>query len=150
MANVHDVAAYVVGSFEAPISTMKLQKLTYFGQGWSLGLLDRPMFSEDFEAWRRGPVCDPLYQRHRGEFNVGAWDGDADAIGEREKYVLEAMLANYGALSGLELGELTHRQGTPWSEVRRQSGLAEAASSKVQIPKDLMKSYFAKALQVAS
>jgi uncharacterized phage-associated protein len=37
MADVHDVAAYILGQ-RSPITALKLQKLVYYSQAWSLGL----------------------------------------------------------------------------------------------------------------
>lgn len=34
-----------------------MQKLIYFAQGVSLALLDRPLFTEEMEAWEHGHVA---------------------------------------------------------------------------------------------
>ena len=65
MADVIDVANYILeisreesGDDEYElISHMKLQKLVYFCQGYSLALYGRPLFPEPIEAWTHGPVC---------------------------------------------------------------------------------------------
>jgi uncharacterized phage-associated protein len=41
MASVHDVAAYILKKL-GTMSTMKLQKLCYYGQGWSLAWDEKP------------------------------------------------------------------------------------------------------------
>lgn len=40
---------------------MKLQKLVFCSQVYSLVTLDEPFFSDDFEAWINGPVCPSLF-----------------------------------------------------------------------------------------
>ncbi|MBD5559274.1 MAG: DUF4065 domain-containing protein [Clostridia bacterium] len=39
-----------------PITTMKLQKLLYYAQVWSLVWDENELFPEKFEAWANGPV----------------------------------------------------------------------------------------------
>jgi uncharacterized phage-associated protein len=46
MANVHDVAAYILEKVGEPISTMKLQKLVYYSQAWHLAWDEEPLFFE--------------------------------------------------------------------------------------------------------
>jgi len=43
MAAAHDVAAYVL-SKKSPMTAMKLQKLLYYSQAWSLVWNDKPLF----------------------------------------------------------------------------------------------------------
>ena len=70
MASVFDVAKYVL-EHTGQITTMKLQKLVYYCQAWSLAWDGKPLFPEEFRAWANGPVCKELYERHRGQFVVG-------------------------------------------------------------------------------
>ncbi len=41
---------------ESFMSNLRLNKLMYYTQAWSLVLLGRPLFEADFEAWDFGPV----------------------------------------------------------------------------------------------
>lgn len=40
---------------------MKLQKLVFCSQAYSLVTLDELLFSDDFEAWINGSVCPSLF-----------------------------------------------------------------------------------------
>ena len=71
VVSVDDVAAYIL-SRKGPMSAMKLQKLVYYCQAWSLVWDDAPLFREPIEAWANGPVCPPLWERHRGRFELSA------------------------------------------------------------------------------
>ena len=57
--SVFDVAAYILDKL-GPISTIKLQKLVYYCQAWSLVWDEEPLFSERIEAWVNGPVVREL------------------------------------------------------------------------------------------
>ena len=47
------------------ITNQKLNNLMYFAQGWSLALLGRPLFSNEIQAWRYGPVIPAIYHEYR-------------------------------------------------------------------------------------
>ena len=61
MVSAHDVAAYILEE-HGPLSAMKLQKLVYYSQAWSLVWDDRQLFREAVEAWANGPVVRELYE----------------------------------------------------------------------------------------
>ena len=70
MANIFDVSEYILTSIGDQISTMKLQKLCYYAQAWSLAWGKGALFSEDFYKWENGPVCPKLFYVHQGEFYI--------------------------------------------------------------------------------
>src|SRR5680860_208464 len=69
MASVLDVAEYILKE-TGSMTTMKLQKLVYYSQAWSLVWDEKPLFGEPIEAWANGPVVRALYEAHRGRFQV--------------------------------------------------------------------------------
>lgn len=143
MVTVHDVAARIVNSFEHGITTMKLQKLAYFTQGWAYDLIKRPMFVEDFEAWRNGPVCFDLFDKHRREYFVDEWPhGDETQLRPEDRIVVDAVLKNFGALSGEQLSNFTHEADTSWSKVRAEKGVPNGRRTSVVIPKEYIRAEF--------
>jgi len=68
-ASIIDVAEYLL-SKEGEMSTMKLQKLLYFCQGWNLAWTGHPLFDNEFEAWASGPVVRELFELHKNELSV--------------------------------------------------------------------------------
>ncbi|WP_311245432.1 MULTISPECIES: type II toxin-antitoxin system antitoxin SocA domain-containing protein [unclassified Microbacterium] len=68
--SIYDCAAYILQRFETPVSTMKLQKLLYLAQGWSLAITGRPLFDAEFEAWPSGPVNREIFELLKGEYTV--------------------------------------------------------------------------------
>ena len=65
MADVTDVARYVVDRCGS-LTTIKLQKLLYYCQGWHLAWESDKLFDAEIEAWANGPVVQEIYRLHRG------------------------------------------------------------------------------------
>jgi uncharacterized phage-associated protein len=139
MATVHDVAAYIL-SKTGTITTMKLQKLVYYSQAWSLVWDDRPLFGETIQAWVNGPVVRELYDAHRGAFDVSAWpQGDASKLDATARDTVDAVLSFYGQHSGQYLSDLTHME-QPWKEARK--GLGPTDRSEATITPAMMNEYY--------
>ena len=118
MANAHDVAAYILQK-QSPMTAMKLQKLVYYSQAWSLVWDERPLFSETIEAWANGPVVPALYREHRGQFTVASWPtGNPSALSLDEQDTVNAVCKFYGQYTAQALSDLTHRE-KPWRDARR-------------------------------
>ena len=56
---------YEIQGQDADITPMKLQKLLYYCQGYSLALTGKPIFYEEIEAWKNGPVVESVYQEYK-------------------------------------------------------------------------------------
>ncbi|ULP49232.1 Panacea domain-containing protein [Mycolicibacter virginiensis] len=140
MASVHDVAAYIL-SVRGGMSTMKLQKLCYYSQGWALAWDEQPLFHEPIRAWANGPVVYELFDKHRGQFRVGrGWPhGNATNLKDFEKETVDAVLRSYGGLTGQQLSDKTHGE-TPWILARR--GTQEGALSTAELSLQAMQEYF--------
>ncbi|MEV0356616.1 type II toxin-antitoxin system antitoxin SocA domain-containing protein [Nocardia sp. NPDC050697] len=139
MTDVHDVAAYILER-SGPMTTMKLQKLCYYSQGWSLAWDGVPLFPESFRAWANGPVCYELFDCHRGRFQVQDWQwGSADRLNYEQRETVDAVLASYGKLTGQQLSDKTHAE-RPWVETRGE--LPDGAGAATEIPLDLMQEFF--------
>lgn len=98
--------------------TMKLQKLVYYSQAWSLVWDERPLFNEQIEAWANGPVVRALYEEHRGVFRIDNLPiGDPDKLSASERETVDQVLEFYGAKSSQWLSDLTHQEA-PWKNAR--------------------------------
>jgi len=139
MASVHDVAAYIIRKL-GPTSAMKLQKLVYYAQAWSLVWEERPLFKARIEAWANGPVVPALYQRHRGSFEIRRWTfGDADAIGPDDQSTINAVIKFYGHRSPQWLSDLTHMEA-PWIKARK--GVSPGNTCTNEITVESMAEYY--------
>ena len=142
MANVFDVACYILER-KPDITTMKLQKLCYYVQAWSLVWEEEPLFDEEFEAWANGPVCPELYAAHRGMYKVPISKFEdkksGDEFTEDQKETIDVILRDYGDKTPVWLSELTHKE-RPWKETR--GGLPLGSYCDTVISKELMQEYY--------
>ena len=118
MATVFDVAAYILQRY-GPMSAMKLQKLVYYSQAWSLVWDDEPLFSENIEAWINGPVVPALYQQHKGIFKIypGSIGGNPETLTTNQKETINAVCDAYSKFNAQQLSDLTHSE-TPYQNAR--------------------------------
>ena len=138
MASVHDVAAYIIEK-QGPMTAMKLEKLVYYAQAWSLVWDERPLFRERIEAWAAGPVVPALYYRHRGQFQVNEWEGNPGALTDNERETINAVLRFYGNKSSQWLSDLTHNE-EPW--IKARAGLAPLERGNREITPASMAEYY--------
>jgi uncharacterized phage-associated protein len=141
MVSVDDVAACILQR-KGRMSAMKLQKLVYYCQAWSLVWDDAPLFPETIQAWANGPVCPALWEHHRGRFELTApWQwGDPDRLSEEERATVEAVLDYYGDRPAQWLSDLTHAEA-PWAEARR--GMSPGMRGSREISHASMADYYA-------
>jgi len=148
MASVHDVAAYILER-HGPMTAMKLQKLVYYSQAWSLVWDEQALFPERIEAWANGPVVPALYAKHRGKFSVdrGALpDGNPEALGKDGTETVDGVLGFYGPKSAEWLSDLTHKE-LPWKLAR--VGVGEMENSDREITLDSMAEYYTRVAELA-
>lgn len=139
MASVLDVAQFILQK-QGKTTTMKLQKLVYYSQAWSLVWDEEPMFPEKIQAWANGPVVRKLYDQHRGAFQVTSLRrGNPDNLTDTQKETIYAVLEGYGNKSAQWLSDLTHME-KPWGATRK--GLQEGASSEKEIKHETLYSYY--------
>ncbi|KYK44311.1 hypothetical protein A1D31_36810 [Bradyrhizobium liaoningense] len=130
MATVFDVAKYIAER-AGEISAMKLQKLMYYAQAWSLVWDEQPLFSSDFEAWANGPVLPELYARHRGRFKVDAslfGEADSGKLTSDERETIDKVLGFYGDKTAQWLSNLTHQEA-PWLDARGDTPIGQASNA---------------------
>ena len=119
MANVFDVAEYIL-RHRGSMSTMKLQKLCYYCQAWSLVWDDAPLFDEEFHAWANGPVCKELFYKTQGKYSVCAEDetGGMGNLSDEQRETIDRVLEHYAPHDAQWLSQLTHMED-PWNEARK-------------------------------
>lgn len=143
MVTIFDVAKYILHAL-GQMSTMKLQKLCYYAQVWSLVWDDAPLFEEDFQAWANGPVCKDLFDQHKGAFYVTenspcVHSADSQRLNATQQETVNAVLKHYGDKDSQWLSNLTHME-RPWNDARQ--GLPAGVPCSNIITKDSMAMYY--------
>jgi uncharacterized phage-associated protein len=87
----------------------KLHKLLYYCQGHHLAAMGTPLFEERISAWDMGPVVGELWFAERTAGQATA----TRELNEAELNTVGYVLSRYGALTGRDLENLTHRE-QPW------------------------------------
>ena len=139
------------------ITPLKIQKLVYIAHGYHLAFTARdnppngsPLVNDEFaEAWRYGPVFPSLYHHFKRfggdpitefaediEFSYDDDTGKLDTksitpkIDPNDEFpcaLLNKIWEVYGEYTGLQLSDITHREGTPWEKTwKRRKGFRNA------------------------
>jgi uncharacterized phage-associated protein len=138
------------------ITPMQLQKLVYFAHGWHLALFDNALISEPVRAWRYGPVIKSVYNKFKEFGNNSITKKATDLkyfeergefvpvvpvlIGENKEVVVNRVWKVYGKYDGIQLSNITHQPGSPWSQVVAKYNNDPPLG--LTIPDDLIKDYF--------
>ena len=141
MADILDVAKYIL-QCKGKMSTWKLQKLCYYAQAWSIAWTEKPLFTDNFEAWANGPVCPKLFNIHRGLYTVDEEDisqGDIGHLTEDEIDSINVIINDYGNKEPYDLREMTHNEA-PWKIAR--GNLSEGEKCNTVISKESMGEYY--------
>ncbi|NEO89157.1 MAG: DUF4065 domain-containing protein [Moorea sp. SIO3G5] len=132
------VKAYDDG-MEAEMTNMKLQKLLYYAQSLHLALYDQPLFDEEIQAWRYGPVCPRAYWFY-SEFEAKQLPiPKKDFLSNIPDDKIEPLEETWAYLRGyhaFRLSNMTHVE-FPWQNARK--GLPSDASSTEPILREDMK-----------
>ena len=140
MQPVKEVSKAVLQQSASPMSNLKLQKLLYYVQGWSLGLFQEPAFKERIEAWVHGPVVPEMFHAYRHfRWNPIDVPSGSSSIPDSMKTHINEVLKVYGSLTAVQLEQLSHEE-EPWRQARE--GLPPRAPSNVVISQEVMKNYF--------
>jgi uncharacterized phage-associated protein len=137
---VENVADYILAN-AGSMSAMKLQKLVYYSQAWSLAWTEEPLFSEEIQAWKNGPVVRRLYDLHKGHYRLdpGFFGGDPDSLNADQQDTINKVLQYYGKRDPQWLSQLTHLED-PWRNARR--GVEDDERSERVITEESMLEYY--------
>lgn len=133
MHDMKTAASYLCSRYENEfgerIDEMKLHKLMYFAQRESLIQTGEPLFEEEFQGWRFGPVLPPLRDLYK---NYDFAEVSGEDLGE-DRAALDAVFNEYGDSDSWNLSRLSHSE-ICWKRSRK--GIAPNESSKNVIPLD--------------
>lgn len=132
-----------------PMSHLKLQKLVYYCDAYSLAYFGKPLITDDFEAWVHGPVCRRLYDSLKDKsklysdvaytFDGVDVDKEFNSLTSDQQSLIIDVLSQLSSWSSFELEASTHQE-PPWKNARK--GYGEADKCSVVINKDDMKKFY--------
>lgn len=153
-ANVNDVVDYIVLKMDegqVALTHLKLQKLLFYVQAWSLALRNERAFNARFQAWVHGPVSRTVFDRFKDTHTLYDRVGlnclrpefQAEAIPAELREHIDEVLETYAPYSGSQLEAMTHQED-PW--IRARNGLPAAQRCETEIDEGLMADFYAKLL----
>jgi len=140
MFKAKDIATYFLSLSEPDagdvLTHLKLQKLCYYAQGFSIAINDTPLFDDPIEAWDHGPVVPSLYHEFK-KYGSGALPVLQAEFGvnydDNTKELLNEIYNIYGQFSAWKLRNMTHEE-SPWIDAFK--------SDDPLISHDALKDYF--------
>lgn len=143
------IANYFIKISNYDVTPLKILKLVYIAHGWCLAITDSPLIDEPIEAWKYGPVIQDLYDsfKHYGNqfiTELARYPYEEDEISTEYSKFLNKIWETYGEYTGVQLSNLTHKEGTPWYKVWNQN---KPHTGSYKINNELIKEYY-KSLQL--
>lgn len=90
------------------ISNLKVQKLLYFAQGFSLAINNKKLFDAKILAWKHGPVVQAIYDKYKVCGKRGIDYVEPVVIDEDTAVLLEFVYNIFGKTDAYDLANLTH------------------------------------------
>lgn len=131
MERILDVAQYIYDEYKRQsgelIDEMKLHKLLYFAQRESLAITNEPLFEENLEGWKYGPVSREVRAHYTDD---GFCYKDKKELSAEGAYITKNVILQYGTLASWKLSQLSHNE-LSWKNSRK--GLVKDENGNVLI-----------------
>ncbi len=143
------VAEYLINiqvEIELLLSNLKLQKLMYYCQAYHLAITDKPLFKDDIQAWRYGPVVPSIYEKYKEYKNNIISPSEIrrkdrtnnNLLNSLAVGIISQVLNGYGRLNAIRLMQMTHAED-PWKNAYNEGECSV-------IRKEVMQKYYKKFL----
>jgi len=143
MASATDVANFFIEVFkdtDDPMTKLRVMKMVYNAQGCSLARFGEPLFDEEIEAWKHGPVIPSIYR------SLDAYKNDIikrplgknskEIFSQEQTKLLIDVAVKYGKYTTSTLDGVSRSPESPWGKAYIDN------RRKVKIPKELIREYF--------
>ena len=136
---VHDTVAYVL-SLTGKTQRMRLHRLLYYCQAWSLVWDRSSLFNAQIQAWASGPVIPAIWKRHTGRHVLESWHaGDPTRVGAQAQYTISAVVTANEKMTSGQLANCA-QQEYPWLFARVGLHVTDRGSSIISHAS--MRSYY--------
>ncbi len=103
------------------ITNLKLQKVLYFVQAYSLSKLGKSLFTDKIEAWEYGPVVPSVYRKYKEKKSDPIIsEEDKSSLSEEDKEIVQKVWNTFGGYSASRLVDITHAH-TPWKQASKST-----------------------------
>ena len=134
-----DVALYLLWlaqeAGDSTLTNLKLLKLIYYVQGFTLAADNRQLFVEAIEAWEHGPVVASVYNTYKSyvnrPINIEITE-EPKLLDEVDRETIRLIYETYGTRDAVTLRSWTHLE-TPWMN---------ASVTGASMSLDLIRSFF--------
>ena len=116
--NALDVAKWIISEAQKRgviMTHMKLQKLLYYVQAYALGMTGVPLFRDEIQAWKHGPVVPSVYNSYNRYGAEPICDVQTVSVPEDGASFIRAVLDDIGDKTASELRGMTHSEA-PWRD----------------------------------
>lgn len=133
MEKVLDVAQYIFREYKyisgKVIEEMKLHLLLYLTQRESFAILDEPMFAEQFEGWKCGPVCCEVKNCYTEE---GIYAEELNEISAKSICIVKNIILQYGCYEVWKLKEICNKE-LSWGNSRKGVSEGQSCSKRLSV-----------------
>ncbi len=140
MARALDVSKYILEEV-GEVTAIKLQKLLYYAQAWSLVWKDKVLYPEDLLFHPTGSIVKEVYELHKGCFKVDALttkEGSSLNLTKVEKKNIDKVIDFYNPKKTQYLVALLKMED-PWNIANKSNSLKD---SEAVISTSEMKKYY--------
>jgi len=155
--NALGLANYFLDKAEAEgreLTHMHLQKILYNAHGYYLAMTGDPLFYQNVQAWKNGPVIPEVYKafkkcgrdpiairatRPASLFDIEGSPYEED-LDEETRSFLDAIWEGHKSISAVKLSAISHVRGGPWDQVARGKNLE--LHHGIEIPNPIIQKYF--------
>ena len=132
-------AARLIQDLDPSVQIMKMQKLLYYVQGWSLALTGDPLIDSSPHAYKDGPVYPVVRKDMKYDGTGKITAAQTSILSDQEAEIIAAVVNHFRDRSGRDLAAATHSE-SPWQEAR--GGLPAGESSSEEISLQSMMRHF--------
>ena len=147
---IYELGYYFIILAQGDITSLAVQKLTYYTQGFSRPLLGRYLFEQMPKAWARGPVYGQLWREmqneHDDSFAVEKGEPFSSPFTAKEDLLIQAVYKYFGCYSGSRLAMMTHSE-LPWRNARERAGVSDGEPCEEPISVQDMERFFSSVVE---
>lgn len=136
MLDIIKTAGYIkkryMVDFQKEIDEMKLHKLLYLSQRESFITFGFPLFDQQFEAWKYGPVSVEVRRKYRSS-------DLSESLSDQELFpylpIMDYVFSHYAPMSSWSLSSLSHGE-VSWQRARQRQ-ISNPDDSAVMLESDI-------------